>query len=86
MVVSLFVGLVELVVEQLRVVDAEAAVLPAHAHYLVDHVELVFRDLSTLELVDDHVSHGLILTIRDVQVGPFWASSELCRLLFLQIL
>lgn len=50
-VVSRLICQLELVVQQLGVVDAEAAVLAAHANYFVNHIETVFWDLTSRVLV-----------------------------------
>lgn len=85
MIVSLFVRLVELVVEQLGVVNSKATLLAAHPYDFIDHVELVFGDFCPLELLNDHVSHRLVLAVAHVEVAPFGASSELLRLLFSEV-
>ena len=50
-VVSRLICQFELVVQKLGVVDTEAAVLAAHADNFVNHIETVFRDLTSRVLV-----------------------------------
>ena len=47
-------------------IDAEPAMLAAHADDLVDHVELVLGDLRTCILLADHLRNVLIPSLLDV--------------------
>lgn len=62
-VVSRFVCLFKLVVQQLRVVNAEPTMLSSLADNFVDHVKSVFWNFCSLKLVNDHLSHGLVFRV-----------------------
>jgi len=65
-IVSRLVGELKLVVEQLRVVDAEASVLAAHAHNLVDHIKSMFRDFLTYILVRNYFTDVFESVLADI--------------------
>ena len=67
MVVALQVGLLELVVQDLRMVDAETALLAAHTDDFVNQVQLILRQLWVLILVDDDLRSSLVLGVIEVK-------------------
>lgn len=66
MVVALQIGLLELVVQDLRIVDAETALPAAHAYDFVNQVQLILRQLWVLVLVDDDLRSSLVLGVIEV--------------------
>lgn len=56
-------------------INSEAATLSSHAHDLVNHVHLIFGDFCSLELFNNNVCHGLILTVVDIQNTSFGTST-----------
>ncbi len=50
MMVSVFIRLIELIVQQLTVIHTEAPGLTTSTYHLVDSVELVFRQLTAFKL------------------------------------
>lgn len=85
-VVAHLVRLLQLVVEQLRVVNAEATVLATHPHHLVDHVEPVLGQLRTLVLLADNLANLLVLAVVYLELGLFLCPTQFTRSFLLQML
>ena len=67
-------------------IDAEPAMLAAHADDLVDHVELVLGDLRTCILLADHLRNVLIPGLLDVEERLCRGPTQLLRLLLLKVI
>ena len=66
-VITSFICLFKFIIEKLGVINAEASVLAAHAHYLVDHVQLVLWNLRSCILLANHLAEGLVLCFLDIE-------------------
>ena len=67
MVVALQVGLLELVIQDLGMVDTETALFAAHTDNFVNQVQLILSQLWVLILVDDDLRSGLVLGVVEVE-------------------
>ena len=86
MIVSHFVGLFELVIEQLGMINAKSAVLTSHPYHLLNHVEAVFGDFGTRILLTDNFSRPLKLVIGFVELCLWRHPAQLTVLFPLEML
>ena len=66
-VISRLICLLKLVVQQLRVIYAEAAVLSSHTYYLVYHVKASFGYLRSGVLLADNLSNLPVASVLDLE-------------------
>ena len=85
-VVSCLVRLLELVVKQLRVVNAEPAVLAPHPHHFLNHVETSLWNLRACILLTNDLTNGLVLVVLELQQGLLLGAPWLLTFLFLGVL
>ena len=84
--IALFIRLLKLVVKKLRMINAEAPVLAAHAYNLVNHVVSVLGDLRPCVLLADHFTDLLVLSLFDIKEGLGGCSTRLFGFLLVDVL
>ena len=77
-IIPVFVGQLQLIIKNLRVVDTESSLLAPHPDYLIDQVELILGELWIFVLLHDQLRFGLIFRVIEIQNGPLatWLLDE----------
>ena len=83
MVISRLVCLLQFVIQQLRMVNAESPMLTSHPHNLVNDVESMFWDCSTSILLTNHLTDGFKFGVFDLECSLQRCSAKLGVFLFL---
>ena len=85
-IIPRLVRLLQLVVEQLRVINSKTAMLASHSDNFVDHVEATFRYLRASILLADHLTDLFVLGVLGFKKGLVGRTTHLFCLLGLLML